>query len=182
MSLKDSIVDQIIEREGGYVDHPDDSGGPTMYGITLDVARFYGYDGDLRDLPVEFARECLAALFWYAVGGDHLLALSEAVAEEVADTAVNTGPHQAGRFLQRALNVLNLRGSLYADLKVDGVVGVRTLKALQAYLKHRDERTLVKALNVLQGAFYIELAERREKDESFVYGWLKNRVELCSGK
>jgi len=37
---------------------------------------------------------------------------------------------------------------------------------------------LCRALNCLQGAYYIELAERREKDERFVYGWLKNRVVL----
>jgi len=35
---------------------------------------------------------------------------------------------------------------------------------------------MVLALNCLQGAFYVELAEKREKDERFVYGWLLNRV------
>jgi len=35
---------------------------------------------------------------------------------------------------------------------------------------------LYKMLNALQGAYYIELAERREKDEDFIYGWFKHRV------
>ena len=38
------------------------------------------------------------------------------------------------------------------------------------------EVVLVRALNSLQGAFYVELAEKRQKDEAFVYGWLLNRV------
>jgi len=87
-------------------------------------------------------------------------------------------PVRAGKFLQRALNVLNNTGSLYRDLKVDGAIGSATVSALRGYLDGRDEGTLVKALNCLQGAFYITLAERREKDERFVYGWFKNRVTL----
>ena len=82
------------------------------------------------------------------------------------------------KYYSGALNVLNLKGELYDDLTADGVIGSRTLRALQAYLVHREEATLVKMLNVLQGAFYIELAERREKDESFIYGWFNKRVIL----
>ena len=83
------------------------------------------------------------------------------------------GTGRAGKFLQRCLNVLNKRGSLYKDLTVDGGIGPATISALRAYLNSRDEQTLVKALNCMQGAKYVELAERREKDERFVYGWLK---------
>ncbi len=108
------------------------------------------------------------------MSGDELVELSEIVAAEVIDTAVNMGTGRAGRFLQRALNVL----SPGEALKMDGQVGPATVGALRVYLRRRDEQTLVKALNCLQGAFYIELAERREKDERFVYGWLKHRVGL----
>jgi lysozyme family protein len=74
--------------------------------------------------------------------------------------------------------VLNNREGLYRDLKVDGIIGLATVSALTRYLEQRDESALVKALNCLQGAFYIELAERREKDETFVYGWFKHRVKI----
>jgi lysozyme family protein len=86
------------------------------------------------------------------------------------------GPRRAGTFLQRALNALNNRGTLYADVVPDGQVGPATLAALEGYLEERDRDALLKALNCLQGAFYIELCERREKDEKFLYGWLKHRV------
>jgi hypothetical protein len=42
----------------------------------------------------------------------------------------------------------------------------------------RDPQILLKALNCLQGDRYIRLTRSREKDERFLYGWLKNRVRL----
>ncbi len=35
---------------------------------------------------------------------------------------------------------------------------------------------MLKALNCTQGERYLELAEKREANESFVYGWLEERV------
>jgi hypothetical protein len=52
---------------------------------------------------------------------------------------------------------------------------------LKAYLARRGpggEVVLLKALNVLQGERYIEIAEKRPAAEDFVYGWLANRVAL----
>ena len=177
-TLKDKIINEIIRVEGGYVNDPADSGGETNFGITEQVARAFGYTGDMRDMPRATAFGIYAARYWGAVRADDLLALSELVASEVVDTGVNMGTGRAGRMLQRALNVLNVRGSLYSDLVVDGAIGPITVRALRSYLEDRDELVLCKALNCLQGAYYIELAERREKDERFVYGWFKNRVVL----
>ncbi|MDK1233962.1 putative peptidoglycan-binding domain-containing protein, partial [Cronobacter turicensis] len=67
------------------------------------------------------------------------------------------------------------------DMSVDGRIGPRTINALQAYLNKRGkdgERVMLVALNCQQGERYIELAEQRPANESFVYGWLKERVEL----
>jgi lysozyme family protein len=77
------------------------------------------------------------------------------------------------------LNVLNYRQGIYRDIKADGKIGRNTLFALKKYLAKRGkagEEVLVGMLNALQGARYIELAERREKDEAFIYGWFKNRI------
>ena len=45
----DRLVDALIEREGGYVDHPADKGGPTCFGITEAVARAHGYAGTIAN-------------------------------------------------------------------------------------------------------------------------------------
>lgn len=176
--MKERIINEIIRVEGGYANDPADSGGETNFGIAEAVARANGYAGPMRDMPRKVAFGIYSAKYWDAVQGDRLVELSEKVAEEVVDTGVNMGTARAGKFLQRALNVLNREAKLYADLTVDGDIGPATLRALSDYLATRGDDALVKALNCLQGAFYIELAERREKDERFVYGWLKNRVTL----
>lgn len=174
--MKDKIINEIIRVEGGYVNDPSDSGGETNYGITIAVARASGYRGKMIDLPRQVAFNIYAAKYWDKVCGDQIIVLSKSICAEVVDTAVNMGTGRAGKFLQRCLNVLNNRTKLYPDLVVDGAIGRNTIKALALYLKYRDEKTMVKALDSLQGAFYITLAERREKDERFVYGWFKNRI------
>lgn len=176
--MKTHIINEIIRVEGGYDNDPSDSGGATNFGITEAVARANGYRGRMEHMPRSVAFDIYSAKYWDAVKADDLVKLSEAVAEEVVDTSVNMGPGRAGEFLQRALNVLNKATGLYADVSVDGAIGPATIRALDAYLTFRDDKELVKALNCLQGAYYIELAERREKDERFVYGWFKNRVKL----
>lgn len=175
---KQDVIDKIIDVEGGYVNDPSDSGGETNYGITEAVARQAGYSGLMVDMPRFVAEQIYADKYWNAVRADDISRLSQKVAEEVVDTGVNMGVGRAARFLQRALNVMNQQSKLYADLAVDGSIGPATMTALGGYLGNRDEDTLVKMLNCLQGAFYVELAERREKDERFVYGWFKNRVKV----
>jgi len=176
MSLRDQIINAIIDREGGYVNDPADSGGETKFGITETTARGYGYSGSMPDMSRQVAYEIYADKYWASLNADSLLLQHNKIAEEVVDTGVNMGPVRAARFLQRALNIFNQRGKLYDDIVTDGNIGPATLNALRHYLKKRDSAVLISALNCLQGAAYIELAERREKDEKFIYGWLRNRV------
>jgi len=175
-TIKATIINRIISVEGGYVNDPSDSGGETNFGITKKVALEHGYISAMVDMPKQVAFDIYAAQYWDAVMGDDLAALSSAVVSEVVDTGVNMGTRRAIMFLQRALNVLNSSHALYDDVTVDGRIGAVTVAALKSYLFVRDEAVVLKVLNALKGAFYIDLAERREKDEKFIYGWFKNRV------
>ena len=110
---------------------------------------------------------------------DDIEELSPIIAEKLADVGVNMGVSRAGRYLQRSLNVLNNRQALYGDLVIDGQIGKKTIKALRTYVKIRGEDgilVLYRMINGLQASFYVTLAERRVKDERFVFGWLLNRV------
>ena len=173
LALKASILKSILKLEGGYVNDPSDSGGETNHGITVAVARKYGYTGPMADLPEAIALDIYEAMYWTPVRGDKLYAMSPVIAQEVVDTAINMGTSRAGQFLQRSLNILT-----DSFLEEDGIIGSATLSALKKYLATRDQHTLAKALNCLQGAFYMNLAEKRPKDRKFVYGWLTNRVSL----
>ena len=108
---KDEIFNSVLGKEGGYVDHPDDKGGPTKWGITQNTARAHGYRGDMRDLTREQALEILEADYWYGPRFDQVAALSSDIAAELCDTGVNMGPTVASKMLQRWLNVFNLLGS-----------------------------------------------------------------------
>lgn len=179
--MKQKVINKIIRTEGGYSDDPSDSGGVTKYGITEHVARSYGYTGDMQDLSYDTAYDIYSALYWDSLRLDDICSINEKIAEELADTGVNCGIKTAAIFLQRCLNSLNLRGELYDDIVVDGYIGSKTVAALKAFIdnrKRQGEVVLLRALNSLQGAHYIALAEVREKDEKYVYGWFQNRVEI----
>ncbi|MCV6943035.1 putative peptidoglycan-binding domain-containing protein, partial [Klebsiella pneumoniae] len=110
---------------------------------------------------------------------DQVAALSTLLADELCDTGVNMGPSVASKFFQRWLTAMNMRGKLYPDLIPDGAIGPRTITALKGYLSARGkegEQVLLRALNCSQGARYLELAEGREANEDFLYGWVKERV------
>jgi lysozyme family protein len=178
-SLKDETINHIIDIEGGYVNDPSDSGGETKYGITKRVAVKCGYTDDMKLLPKSLAFQIYSQRYWDAISLDDIEQRSQNLAKELADTSVNMGTGRAAEFLQRSLNALNSQGTLFADLTVDRDIGPATLRALDAFMAKRGvngELVLFRALNSLQGAFYIELVERRQKDEAFIYGWLLNRV------
>ncbi len=173
------LVDALIEREGGYANHPADRGGPTCFGITEAVARAHGYGGAMRDLPRSEGAAIYRRLYWLRPNFDQVAARSPRVAAELFDTGVNMGPAVAVTFLQRALTALNRSGRDFPDLVPDGRIGPETLDALRRYGAVRTksgETILLRALDALQGERYLRLAERRPANEAFLYGWLANRI------
>ena len=173
----DRLLDDLIEREGGFVDHPADRGGATCYGVTEAVARAHGYRGAMRHFPRDEALSIYRRLYWLRPRFDQIARRAPRIAAELFDTGVNMGPAVAATFLQRALTALNRNGKDYPDLVPDGTM---TLFALDAFLaergKERGETVLLLALEALQGERYLRLAERRPANEAFLYGWLANRI------
>lgn len=179
MSAFDRALAHTVGVEGDYSDDPKDSGGKTRYGVTEAVARAYGYNGDMRALPFATAREIYRTQWWKLMRLDSVASLSELIALEMFDTGVNRSQAFAVQSIQRALNALNREQADYADVKADGLMGALTLFALGQFLAKRGkpgETVLLRVLNSLQGASYIDIAEHRPKDEAFVYGWFLNRV------
>ncbi|MDP7774948.1 glycosyl hydrolase 108 family protein [Acinetobacter nosocomialis] len=178
----EQYLEELIKREGGYVNNPADRGGATKYGITEAVARANGFKGNMRDLPLEVAKAIYRKQYWISPRFDQVNLISSAVAEELLDTGVNCGTGFAKPLLQRALNLLNNQGKAgWPDLTVDGIYGSATLNALKTFLTKRGkdgEKVLVRVLNIMQGQRYIEIAERNPSQEQFFYGWIANRISL----
>ncbi|BDI26655.1 putative secretion activating protein [Acinetobacter baumannii] len=178
----EQYLDELIKREGGYVNNPADRGGATKYGITEAVARTNGFKGNMKDLPLDVAKAIYKKQYWTAPRFDQVNTISSAVAEELLDTGVNCGTGFAKPLLQRSLNLLNNQGKAgFPDLVIDGVYGSETLRALKTYLAKRGkdgEKVLVRVLNIMQGQRYIEICERNPSQEQFFYGWIANRVVI----
>lgn len=176
----EELIDELIEREGGYVHHAADKGGPTRFGITEAVARAHGYAGSMAELPRGEAAMIYRRLYWLRPRFDQVAERCPRVAAELFDTGANMGPAVAATFLQRALTALNRGGKDYPDLVPDGRVGPATIAALDAFLEARGrtsgETVLLRALEALQGERYLRLAEKRPANEAFLYGWLANRI------
>ena len=117
MKFAEAFV-KLLGNEGGYVNNPADPGGETNWGVTRRVAEENGYTGKMRDFTQDDAMAIYDRLYWMKVSADEL---PEAVRFDVFDAAVNSGPRQAIKWLQRAL-----------DVQDDGVIGAQTLTAAKA--------------------------------------------------
>ena len=114
----DHAFDRLIGHEGGYVNHPSDPGGETMFGVTARVARAHGYDGPMRLLPRPKAKAIAKEAYWDRIKADQY---DGAIGYQVFDATFNHGIENAVRFLQRAVDV--------AD---DGNIGPVTVAAIKA--------------------------------------------------
>jgi lysozyme family protein len=109
---------KLLGHEGDFSDHKDDPGGATRYGVTEAVARANGYTGDMRELPLGTAKTIYRRLYWDAVRADEL---PPEVRYGVFDAAVNSGPAQALKWLQRAVGAVP-----------DGRIGPQTISMARA--------------------------------------------------
>ncbi|NRB55417.1 MAG: hypothetical protein HRU39_05460 [Salinicola sp.] len=181
MDIKSQLIAGVRDREMGFSDHPADRGGPRKDGITEAVARQYGYQGDMRDLPDSLIDHIYADRYWRSLNLDEFSPLSEDLTVVLFDYGVNSGPGRAARDLQRALNVLNRRGADYPDIAADGAIGPKSMAAVSAFAaKHGDEgvEILADIVNGMRLAFLVELSERDESQEAFTFGWLRRVIHL----
>jgi hypothetical protein len=162
--LIDSMIDALIAREGGYVNHPADRGGPTNCGITREtLAAWRGCPvtvDDVKCLTPSEAAEIYRASYYFAPGID---ALPPALQAHVFDIAVNSGPKTGIKLLQRALNRLG------AGIKEDGVLGPVTKAAAAAYPASDINRTLVE----VRLRFYDDIVAADPRQGAFINGWRK---------
>jgi len=161
------IIDDLISREGGYVNHPDDKGGPTKFGIT--AATLGSYLGTVSpasaDQVAHLSREQAKEIYWnqyiQAPGFNEIGDLG--LQEVLIDPAVHSGPRTAIRWLQKAL-----------DLETDGVIGLITLAAIA-----RSNPRNLSVQILLQRLEYIgEIISNNQRQAVFASGWIRRISEL----
>lgn len=112
----------VLKSEGGYVNDPRDPGGETNYGITVAVAREYGYRGPMKTIPPHIVANIYRELYWDKVEAG---SLPYTMALHVFDAAVQHGPKKAIQLMQRALGI--------AD---DGIIGDKTRMTIRQMHPH----------------------------------------------
>lgn len=144
----DKAFDLVIGREGGYVNHPDDPGGETKFGISK---RQYPHL-DIANLTLEQAKQIYLVDYWNKA---LCPSFPDPLQFQLFDTAVNSGPRQAVVLLQRALSV--------AD---DGVAGPKTMEAV-------SKISSVSALTIRYIAQRLRFMTQLGGWETFGKGWAR---------
>jgi len=150
------IVDNVIEREGGYVDHPKDPGGETNFGI----AKRSHPKEDIKNLKKERAEEIYYEDYWVPSKAPFL---PHNIQETFFDMVVNMGQRRAVKILQKACN------SKKCNLKVDGLIGKNTIRAAK-----KIDASRLKVYRIL---FYTDLIRRKPDLKAFIVGWIRRAME-----
>ena len=149
-------VERVIEREGGYVNHPNDPGAETNMGISI---RAHPKE-DIKNLTKERAIEIYHRYYWIPSKVEEL---PTKIKETYFDMVVNMGQRRAVKVLQEACN------SKKCGLVVDGLIGPKTIRASKKIDKSR--------LQVYRILYYTNLIQKRESLKVFIVGWIRRAME-----
>lgn len=165
MTNFERAVDHVFAREGGFVFHPLDRGGPTKFGVTQRILGQFRNalvsDQDVKDLTQDEARKVYASMFWNAAKLERVRDADTALI--LFDFAIHAGPETAIKLLQRVLN-----RNFSEKLIVDGDLGNKTFTALCTSSEPRLNRKLIQAMQT----HYVRIVELNSTQLVFLEGWV----------
>ncbi len=179
------IAREILRREGGFVDDPDDPGGATKHGVTIHTMRRLGLDLD-RDGDVDGAdvrrlsrAQAEAIFIKHYFRRPRIDALPRPLQASVFDMYVNAGAN-AVKILQRLLREMG------QPVAVDGIIGPQTLSAAQAAHAAAPDH-IVDAYGIARRNYYFRLADQRPASRKFARtraggkgGWIRRAEAFIS--
>jgi len=187
MTSVKQIAKEIVAREGGYVNDPDDPGGATNFGVTIHTMRRLGLDldrdgvitsSDVRRLTRAQAEDIFLEHYYKR---PLIAELPDAIQPSVFDMYVNAGSN-AVKILQQLLVEMG-----YA-VSVDGALGPQSLAAVRAAYR-AGAGHLVDAYGIARRNYYFRLADRRVASRKYARtraggkgGWIKRAEEFISAK
>ena len=187
MLMVRAIAEDIIAREGGFVDDPDDPGGATNFGVTIHTMRRLGLDlnedgdVDVRDVRLLGRDQAIEIFLEHYYRRPKIARLPEALQPSVFDMYVNAGA-QAVQILQRLLRDMGL------EIAVDGVIDPQTARAAETAFQAAPNH-LVDAYGIARRNFYYSLADRRPASRKYARrrdggkgGWIRRAEEFISAK
>lgn len=179
------IATEIVAREGGFVNDPDDPGGATNHGVTIHTMRRLGLDldGDGQVTVADVRRLTRAQAIDIYVENyfnrPRIAALPEMLHASVFDMYVNAGSN-AVRILQRLL------GRMGHDTAVDGVIGPQTIRNAHAAAAQAP-RHIADAYGIERRNYYYALADARPASRKYARrrdggkgGWITRAEEFIA--
>ncbi|MGV6846750.1 MAG: holin-associated N-acetylmuramidase [Marinibacterium sp.] len=183
-SVRD-IAEEIVAREGGYVNDPDDPGGATKFGVTIHTMRRLGLDltGDgevgVDDVKALSRAQAVDIFVRHYFERPRIAGLPDELQPSVFDMYVNAGGN-AVKILQRLLREMGF------DIAVDGAIGPQTLAAAQAAARP-DPILLRDAYGIARRNYYFGLADARPASRKYARtraggkgGWIRRAEEFLS--
>ena len=185
MQSVDDIATEIVRREGGYVNDPDDPGGATNFGVTIHTMRRLGLDldrdGDIDPDDVKRLTRGQAIDIFI----DHYFVrprigeLPVSLHATVFDMYVNAGGN-AIKILQRLLTEMG------HPCTVDGALGPQSIGAAHA-ASDEAPKHLVDAYGIARRNYYFRIADRRPASRKYARtraggkgGWIKRAEEFIA--
>ncbi len=161
-------VTRLFSMEGGFTDHPNDSGGATNMGITLrTLARWRGTDVTVEDVKNLTRREASDIYFnWYWKPLKCDLMFQYQIAAAIMDVSILFGQEMSAIHAQRALQACG-----HGEIKDDGDIGIKTLTVLNTV----SPALFVEKLHALLRTRIDELVDKYPKNRAFKDGWM-NRI------
>lgn len=159
------IAKEIVAREGGFVNDPDDPGGATNYGVTIHTMRRLGLDlnsdgavdiRDVRLLTLAQATDIFVRHYFEAPG---LGTLPGSLQATVFDMQVNAGSN-AVKILQRCLS------RMVWDVRDDGVLGPKTAKAAAEAARIAPDH-ITDIYGIARRNYYYALADARPASRKY---------------
>ncbi|MEX0328811.1 MAG: holin-associated N-acetylmuramidase [Ruegeria sp.] len=179
------IANAIVDREGGFVDDPDDPGGATKHGVTIHTLRRLGLDltgdgaVDRADVRAMTKRRAVEIFVTHYFERPRIDLVPGALQPSLFDMYVNAGA-QAVKTLQRLLCEMGF------DVSVDGAIGPQTASASHK-AAGSDGELLRDAYGVARRNYYFRLADRRPSLRKYARtragskgGWIKRAEEFLS--
>ncbi len=179
------IAEDIVAREGGYVNDPDDPGGATNHGVTIHTMRRLGLDldgdGDIdvADVKALSRQQAIDIFIDHYFRAPRIDALPHGLQASVFDMYVNAGSN-AVTILQELLRDMGQR------VAVDGVIGPQTIEATQIAASLAPHH-LADAYGIARRNYYFRLADRRAASRKYARtrkggkgGWIKRAEEFIS--
>lgn len=179
------IAREIVAREGGYVNDPDDPGGATNFGVTIHTMRRLGLDltgdgvvgvADVRALTRAQAEDIFVDHYFHR---PRIAALPKVLQASVFDMYVNAGAN-AVKILQRLLRQMG------QEVSVDGAIGPQTIAATQAAHDAAPDH-IADAYGIARRNYYFRLADRRAASRKYARtraggkgGWIKRAEEFIA--